>query len=104
MIENLSNITKGEFSEPAIIVAGSFTFETRGIFDSTFLEVDASGATIQSKHSQLGVDIAEIDAALGRELSEDDDTMIYLWGRAWFVNRVERDGTGYGRIILQRKA
>lgn len=102
VVRELFEIVSAEFSQPAEISVGTLTFSISGIFDKTFLTVDNEGAAVQSNFPQIGVFIKTIDDSLGHELSEDDNPVLTTGGESYEIAYIERDGTGYARILLKK--
>lgn len=99
---DLKNITGAEFSVPVSIQSETIVIDTTCIFDETYLTVDETGATVQSTHPQIGVYIVAIDAQLDSPLSEEtSNTRVTVKGKTYRISHVERDGTGYARILLK---
>ncbi len=100
---DLRSILAAEFTDSASITVntGVNLPAVAGIFDATFLDVDEAGAPIQSTFQQFGCHIGDIDAALGFDISEDNTRDIIIDSEKYRLDHVERDGTGFGRLILK---
>jgi len=100
--KDLRLIMAGEFSEKVIFYLDSDQKVFDGIFDKTFLMIDNDGASIQSKAPQFSVFIAEIDQYFGFEISENDNINLLIRGVMYKIGYIERDGSGFGRILLKK--
>lgn len=101
-IENeLKEILNAEFSEVVIFRRGSVVFETRGIFDETFLLVDENGAAVQSNYPRVSVFGDEIESFFSTELREENDFEIIIRNKIFLIRHVERDGSGCYVIPLR---
>ena len=103
---DLKDILGGEFNEEELVVitVGSIVFnDVKGIFDDAFFLEETEGIPIQSRNTQIGIFIKDIDSTLGHELSEEDQAEIAIGSRKFRIGWVERDGKGYARIELKKK-
>jgi len=100
-VENeLRSIVGGEFSTSFEFMLGSDSMTVNGIFDKTYLTVDNDGNQIMSNNSQCGVFIKDIEDTLG-EINVDDLPIAIINNTEYLVTNIERDGTGYARLILK---
>ncbi len=102
---DLNDILGGEFNEEELvtITVGSIVFQdVKGIFDDAFFMEENDDATpIQSRNTQIGIFITEINATLGKPLSEEDNAEILIGSKQFRIGWVEPDGKGYARIEIK---
>ena len=102
---DLKDILGGEFNEDQLvtITVGSIVFnDVKGIFDDAFFMEENDDATpIQSRNTQIGIFIKDIDATLGKPLSEEDNAELKIGSKEFRIGWVERDGKGYARIEIK---
>ncbi len=103
-------LLSAEFSEPCTIVfddgVDTVTISTEGIFDKTYLEVDAdTGASVMSNNPRITIYDKEIEAELYRKINDDagENWLLTVRGTTYRIKSAEPDGIGMLIIYLKNR-